>query len=311
MPGLGLPVVQEFVHDLMVSTVQRPPGLRAGFHAEVGDPVSGLHHAGEQWAPARFLITPHTHPVWELYLQVHGLTRWMAGGQLVTLQPGHLLGVAPGVEHHMPERSGGNHHFYFAAINVATVLARRPALAPAWQNVPPVVHRADGQLLAGSFDQLIRELTARRRFAADGLALAVDRLLLEVSRLLVPGRPAPELAAHPAIMRVQDLLDRDYAHRWTLRELSDRVGLAPTYLAGQFTADVGQAPHQYLLQRRVERARQLLETSELSITAIGLEVGFGSGQHLARVFRRLTGCTPREYRRSAGTIAPAAPGTRP
>ena len=211
----------------MVSTVQRPPGLRAGFHAEAGDRFSGLLHAGEQWAPARFLITPHTHPVWELYLQVHGRTRWLAGGQLVTLQPGHLLAVAPEAEHHMREQPGGNHHFYFAAVNVATVLARRPALGPAWQQVPPVVHRADGQLLTGAFDQLIRELTARRQFAADGLALAVDRLVLEVSR-------------------------------------------------------------------------QLLETSELSITAIGLEVGFGSGQHLARVFGRLTGCTPREYRLAFG-----------
>jgi transcriptional regulator GlxA family with amidase domain len=100
-------------------------------------------------------------------------------------------------------------------------------------------------------------------------------------------------------MAVQDLLDRDYARRWTLRELADRVGLAPTYLSGQFTADVSQPPHRYLLERRVDRARQLLETSELSITAIGIEVGFGSGQHLARVFRRLTGYTPREYRRRA------------
>jgi AraC-like DNA-binding protein len=299
MPDPGLPLVQDFVHDLQVATVKRPSGLRAGFHAEVGDPVSGLHHAGEQWAPARFLITPHSHPVWEFYLQVHGVTRWVVGSRLFALQPGHLLGVAPRVEHHMPEESGGNHHFYFAAIDVATTLARVPTLASVWQQAPIIVHRADGHLLADPFDQLIRELTATRSFAADGLTLAVDRLLLEISRLLVPGSPTTQLAVHPAIMRVQDLLDRDYARRWTLRELADRVGLAPTYLSGQFTADVGQPPHRYLLERRVDRARQLLDTSELPITVIGIEVGFGSGQHLARVFRQLTGYTPREYRRRA------------
>jgi AraC-like DNA-binding protein len=291
--------VQDFVHDLQVATLNRPSGLRAGFHAEVGDPVSGLHHAGEQWAPGRFLITPHSHPVWEFYLQVHGVTRWVVGSRRLALQPGHLLGVPPRAGHHMPEEPGGNHHFYFAAIDVAPALARVPALASVWPQEPDIVHRADGHLLPDSFDQLIRELTATRSFAADGLILAVDRLLLEISRLLVPGRPSTQLPVHPAIMAVQDLLDRDYARRWTLRELADRVGLAPTYLSGQFTADVGQPPHRYLLERRVDRARQLLETSELPITVIALEVGFGSSQHLARVFRRLTGYTPREYRRRA------------
>lgn len=291
------------MHDLLVPTLKRPPGLRAGFHAEMGDPLSGLHHAGEQWVPARFLVTPHSHQGWEFYLQVRGVTRWIVGSQLFTLQAGHLLGVPPRIEHHMSEESGGNHHFYFAAIDMATMLARMPTLAAVWQQVPTVVHCPDGHLLTDPFAQLIRELTATRSFATDGRALALDRLLLEISRLLVPDSPAPLLAIHPAIMRVRDLLDRHYAHRWTLRELADRIGLAPTYLAGQFTAEVGQPPHRYLLERRVDRAKQLLETSELSITAIGLEVGFGSGQHLARVFRRLTGYTPREYRRRADVLS--------
>lgn len=59
----------------------RPIGLRAGFHAAADDPVSGLLHAGEQWAPARFLIDRHSHPVWELYFQMHGVTRWTAAGR--------------------------------------------------------------------------------------------------------------------------------------------------------------------------------------------------------------------------------------
>jgi AraC-like DNA-binding protein len=297
-----LPDVPQFVHDLQVP-VSRPTGLRAGFHAQLSQPAggahqaSGVHHAGEQWAPARFLIRRHTHPVWELYLQVHGLSRWTAAGRRYTLAPGHLFAVAPGVVHHMAEESAANHHFYFAGIDTALVFGRHPALAHRWRDLPPALHRADAQPLAGPFAQLARELTAKRPYREEGLALAADRLVLEASRLLAPGAAAPELAVHPAIGQVRTLLHRDYARGWTLAELADRAGLAPTYLAGLFVREVGMPPHRYLNERRVERARQLLRTSDLSITAIGIEVGFGSGQHLARVFRQVSGCTPREYRR--------------
>lgn len=277
-------------------SVSRPAGIRAGFHAEPGGTASGLTHAGEQWAPARFLIRPHTHPVWELYLQVHGVTRWAAGGRRYTVAPGHLFAVAPRVVHHMVEESSRSHHFYFAGIDPAPATARHPALARPWAGLPPAVHRADATTLDDPFRHLVRELTARRAYPDEGLTLAVDRLLLEVARLLAPGTETPELAVHPAVARVRDLLDRDYQRRWTLAELADRVGLSPTYLAGLFTREVGQPPHRYLTERRVERARQLLRTSDLSTTAIAVEVGLGSGQHLAHLFRQLTGSTPTAYR---------------
>jgi AraC-like DNA-binding protein/mannose-6-phosphate isomerase-like protein (cupin superfamily) len=291
-----LPDVPQFVHDLQVP-VSRPAGLRAGFHAYLTNSMSGLHHAGEQWAPARFLIKQHTHRVWELYLQLHGLSRWTAAGRHFTLAPGHLFAVAPGVVHHMAEQTASNHHFYFAAIDTTAVLTRHPAFAPRWQDLPPAMHQPDAQALADPFAQLVRELVAKRLYPDQGLCLAVDRLVLEVSRLLAPDESVPELPIHPAISQVRRLLDGDYARRWTLAELAGRVGLAPTYLAGLFTGEVGMPPHRYLNERRIERARQLLRTSDLSMTALSIEVGFGSAQHFARVFRQLSGCSPREYRR--------------
>jgi AraC-like DNA-binding protein len=98
------------------------------------------------------------------------------------------------------------------------------------------------------------------------------------------------------VARVRALLDREYRRHWTLAELAGRVGLAPTYLAGLFTRELGMPPHRYLKERRVGRARQLLRGSDLPVTAIALETGFASGQHLARVFRDVTGHSPRQYR---------------
>jgi AraC-like DNA-binding protein len=289
--------VQDCGHDLQVEALQRPAGLRAGFHALVDDTASGLVHAGEQWAPANFLITEHTHPVWEFYLQMHGVTRWTAAGELYVLNPGHFFAVAPNVEHHMASESATSQHFYFAAIDIRRPIARHDVLTPHWPE--KVIHRAGAEALADPFGTLMRELTVDTDYTDTGLLLAVDRLFLEVSRAVAARPQSSRLAVHPAVRRVRDLLDRHYAWSWTLAELADRVGLAPTYLAGLFTAETGIPPLRYLAERRIERAKQLLRASDLAITAIGRDTGFGSSQHFARVFRRHTGQAPRDYRRSA------------
>lgn len=274
-------------------SLHRPSGLRAGFHADGFAGESGLLHAGEQWVPEQFMIAPHEHTVWEIYLQQHGTTHWVAGAESYALHPGHLFAVPPGVTHHLAGRSG-NHHFYFAAVDLAVVGRRHPGLLERWPT--GVVHREAGEL-APAFTQLVRELTTRYEYPDLGLVLAVDHLVLAASRSLTPAA-VPQLAMHPAVRAVKRLLDQEFHERWTLRELGDRTGLAPAYLAELFTTELGQPPHRYLNERRIERARQLLETSDITITALALSLGFSSSQHFARVFRQLTGTTPTAFRSS-------------
>jgi AraC family transcriptional regulator len=96
-------------------------------------------------------------------------------------------------------------------------------------------------------------------------------------------------------------VDQEFHERSTLRELADRVGLAPAYLAELFVDQLGQPPHRYLTERRVDRARQLLESSDVTITPLALSLGFSSSQHFARVFRQLVRAAPTSYRsESAG-----------
>jgi AraC family transcriptional regulator len=59
---------------------------------------------------------------------------------------------------------------------------------------------------------------------------------------------------------------------------------------------IGTSPYQYLLQQRVEQAKQLLKQTDRSIMDIALECGFNSHSHLSKQFRQLTGVTPKTYR---------------
>src|SRR5262249_13797770 len=62
-------------------------------------------------------------------------------------------------------------------------------------------------------------------------------------------------------------------------------------------ASTGLAPHQWLLAERVERAKELLETTRLTAQAIATRVGLGSAESLRHHFRRRVGTTPGQYRR--------------
>ena len=81
-----------------------------------------------------------------------------------------------------------------------------------------------------------------------------------------------------------------------LSYLAAVVHLSPYHFARLFKESVGFPPHQYVIQRRVERAKLLLSTTNWSLTAIAHTVGFAHESHLALHFKRLTGVTPRYYR---------------
>ncbi len=68
------------------------------------------------------------------------------------------------------------------------------------------------------------------------------------------------------------------------------------YFALVFKKAVGQSPHQYLLEKRIERAKALLKTTESSLVEIASQVGIATQSHFTTVFHRVTGMTPREFR---------------
>ncbi|MEH1778744.1 MAG: AraC family transcriptional regulator [Nostoc sp.] len=79
-----------------------------------------------------------------------------------------------------------------------------------------------------------------------------------------------------------------------LIELSAIAQLSPYYFLRLFKQRMGITPHQYILQRRIEKAKHLLKQSNLSIADIATQTGFSDQSHLTRCFKRQVGVTPKE-----------------
>jgi AraC family transcriptional regulator len=108
--------------------------------------------------------------------------------------------------------------------------------------------------------------------------------------------------------RVQQSLifiERNLSERLSLPEIARAHDLSPYHFVRVFKRWVGLAPHQYVMRRRLERGKELLEDTDLPIAEIALTVGCANQSHFSALFRRVTGMTPMTYRQSKISIYPS------
>lgn len=99
------------------------------------------------------------------------------------------------------------------------------------------------------------------------------------------------------IQQALELIDVSLGDRLTLGYLSGMLEMSPCHFAHRFKRAVGMAPHRYVIQRRVQRAKALLAFTELPLADVALVVGCANQSHFSALFRRATGVTPHKYRR--------------
>jgi len=98
------------------------------------------------------------------------------------------------------------------------------------------------------------------------------------------------------VRAVLEFIDAHLGERLTLVRMAGEAKLNPYHFAHMFKHVTGVAPHQYIMQRRLERAKLLLAQTNLPIVEIATELGYASQSHFSELFRRATGITPMSYR---------------
>jgi AraC family transcriptional regulator len=82
----------------------------------------------------------------------------------------------------------------------------------------------------------------------------------------------------------------------TLCEMAQSVELSTAHFSRMFRKSTGESPHHFVLRHRVERAKEMLRAAEARVLDVAVACGFKTQQHFARVFRRMCGVSPTEYR---------------
>lgn len=139
-----------------------------------------------------------------------------------------------------------------------------------------------------------------RRDAADTseVGYAIARSVLDATPDK-QGTPAVTLrtAERDRVHAATQFIEREAGRALTLEAIAASVDLSPFHFLRLFRRVVGMTPHQYLVGARLRRAAVLLRDSELSVTRIAFESGYGDLSNFVRTFHRDVGCSPGAYRR--------------
>jgi AraC-like DNA-binding protein len=132
------------------------------------------------------------------------------------------------------------------------------------------------------------------------LFMLLTRLMRRASNLAEPGKVTYAKGGLPnwRLKRAIELLEVDLAKMPTLAEVAQSIGLHPTSFCRGFKQSMGLSPHRYMLEHRVNRAKEMMDDQRRNLTDIALDCGFSSSSHFSIVFRKLTGMSPREFRRA-------------
>lgn len=131
---------------------------------------------------------------------------------------------------------------------------------------------------------------------AQSIGTAIVVRLLDGAPLSA-GRGA--VLAPRAAARVTDYIEASLDQRLTLGELAALVDMSVPHFKVLFRETLGLPVHQYIVRRRVERARVLLVAGDLSVSQVALEAGFAHQSHLAHWMHRILGLTPRQIIRNS------------
>lgn len=109
---------------------------------------------------------------------------------------------------------------------------------------------------------------------------------------------------------VMDCIEYIYVHiqeRITVKELASHTGLSPSHLSRLFKKETGISISDYIREKKVEKAQELLRFCDFSLIKISNYLSFSSQSHFTQLFREFTGMTPKKYRdrHTKGTPAPA------
>lgn len=267
------------------------------------------HNLGANWRMDYY----HFHNVYEVYLAVTEGAEFWVGNRQYLLAPNDLLLLTTSDLHRsiIHDRTGYERYilyfnpFYISSMNTSATnllecFARRSATGSHRISLGP--EQAQG--LQERFKQL-GSLLNRTGYAADvKVKLQLAQILIdleEITRMKAdsPDHPEAAHAAYPLVKPVLDYIAAHYPEALTTDDTARLFGHSRQQLNSLFRDITGLSFHQYLVQFRIVKAKELLESGGMSTTQACMDSGFNDYSHFIRTFKALVGMPPGKYARMA------------
>lgn len=247
----------------------------------------------------------HWHREWELVRVLKGNFPMYIEGREYQMKAGDVLLLREGMLH------GGNHQncvydcfdfdLHGLFMNVASV---KEYLRPFYRNqLHPIVHfREYHEDIYPIVDKLMAAFSKERTEAPRAL-LTLSSLAELFAVILEKGyytkneeHSEEKVQKSDRLKPVLEYIDASFSTPLTLEGLAAVAGMNPRYFCRFFRSVTQQTPMDYVAYYRIEQAANMLMTTELSVTEVGLECGFCDTSHFVKIFKKYKGITPKQFR---------------
>ncbi|QJD80710.1 helix-turn-helix domain-containing protein [Spirosoma rhododendri] len=170
------------------------------------------------------------------------------------------------------------------------------------------LHLSDAEKTAimGVFGMIETELTSRiDEFSQDVVISQIELLMNYANRFYNRQFITRKAVSHELLQKLDDLLDRYFTDNTsasqglpTVGYLAEHVNLSPSYLSDMLRAQIGQNAQQYIHNKLIERAKEQLSTTNVSVGEVSFALGFEHSQSFSKFFKTKTNLSPLEFRRS-------------
>lgn len=241
--------------------------------------------------------TRHSHDFLELFFCVGGDCEFHVRDTVFTLGPDQFVMINPGVEH--MEKAIPSDPVEWIVLGVR---GGRTALVNPSDGYFHGDFSADSQPMVRMLVSLVNELQAKAAGYTDACLRLVQLILIHVAR--ITGTSIQKAAAPPDRLRssiawVKQYIDDNYTAALNLEMLSEKVGLNRFGLIREFKKMYGVSPIEYMLSCRFREAKFLLETTDRSVSNIGRDLGFSSGNYFSQCFQKRFGVSASAWRAEA------------
>ncbi|MCX5812487.1 MAG: AraC family transcriptional regulator [Proteobacteria bacterium] len=245
----------------------------------------------------------HTHETFAIGVIERGVQATYYGGSTHIATAGDICLVNPGEVHtgFSPHESGWTYRVFYPDASLlqrtaeaACVLGRRLPHFPS-----PIIKDQPLSQNILLFLKLLEESDVS--LERESLLLSVLTQMIQRHADAGEGRAAYWKKKRCAVKTVLEYLDAHFTENVTLSELTDITDMSEFHLLRLFRGEVGLPPHAYLIQKRINYAKNLL-SQRLTIAQTALEAGFTDQSHFTRRFKKIMGITPGQYCRNSNIV---------
>jgi len=247
----------------------------------------------------------HSHPFSELFYVVNGQGTFIAEDIEFPVKKNDMVIINPHVRHTEKSLSGapldyivlGIEGLSFAFEKIAAARSGESAQAPSGTVSKYNVSKTNVcTCLNLMLEEVSRQEEDYETVCQNLLEVLLISMLRSGSLSVVPDNSR---LLNRECTQIKNYLDANYSETITLDSLAALTHMNKYYLAHTFTKYVGLSPINYLLQKRIQEGKSLLESTSYSIAQISDLLGFSSQSYFSQAFRKATGMTPMQYRKQA------------